>query len=155
MLPDVTSSSYSHNYKNADGAVITINDSELNLITDNIKVKGGLTIAEKNSDITLLRSFYPAFDYPALIEHINIKNNSENNINLKVKNPDYCFTADKKDCKYGIYISSVKIADEKGNFDSNKDFTHQPHCLPQHDRSGHTWHAFLCRPARRRPRCIP
>lgn len=76
VQPNVTQSSFSHNFKNSDFTV-TVNNEKVFEYPKEISIKGNLKItslSDFNTEIT--REFLPAVNQPALIETIHIFNNS-------------------------------------------------------------------------------
>lgn len=84
VQPNVTQSSFSHNFKNSD-FTIAVNNKKIFEYPKEISIKGNLKItsfADFNTEIT--REFLPAVNQPALIESIHIFNKSDHIQNYKI-----------------------------------------------------------------------
>ncbi len=85
VQPNVTQSSFSHNFNNSDFTIMVNNKKAVEYPTE-ISIKGNLKItssSEFNTEIT--REFLPAVNQPALIEIIHICNNSDRVQNIKLQ----------------------------------------------------------------------
>lgn len=84
VQPNVTQSSFSHNFKGSDFTV-TVNNKKTVEYPTEISIKGNLKITSSaDFNTKIIREFLPAVNQPALIEIIHIFNHSDNTQNYKI-----------------------------------------------------------------------
>lgn len=77
VQPNVTQSSFSHNFSNS-AFTVTVNNKRVSEYPQEISIKGELKIISfSDFNTTITREFLPAVNQPALIEIIHIFNNSD------------------------------------------------------------------------------
>lgn len=92
VQPNVTQSSFSHNFNNSD-FTITVNNKKAVEYPKEISIKGNLKITSfSDFDTEITREFLPAVNQPALIEIIHICNNSDRVQKYKVTAKKYSKT---------------------------------------------------------------
>lgn len=130
VQPNVTQSSYSHNFKGSNFA-IKVNNKKISEYPKTISIKGNLkitSVADFNTQIT--REFLPAVNQPALIEIIDIFNNSANTEKYTVNAQKYSSATDAFFCVDGkITAESTVLFEDK--FRTTEKCSHEYTLSPQ------------------------
>ena len=114
LKPNLTSSSFSHNY--SDIETLKINGAEAEEHPEKITVKGNLKIeSAADAEINITREFLPAVNQPALIEIITVKNNSNRIKEIEVAADKYRRKTASHRCVGGSIFAEASLLFD-GNF---------------------------------------
>lgn len=109
LEPNLTHSSFSHNFKNTD-PVITANGRKICEYPQKISIKGNLKIkSDTQCKTTVTREFLPCVNQRALIEIITVKNNSDTAERYSVDAKKYSKITDKFWCIGGEITAGYSV----------------------------------------------
>lgn len=109
-IPNNTHASLAIDFKQEQAIRIKANGNELQEQPLSFKLKGSLTIRSMTSSgIEITRTLFPSRDKPALIELIQLRNNSRERYNIEIINPAAITKTDPAKGVYGQYIIEAQI----------------------------------------------